>query len=587
MYAELAVLIIVLAMAAVGYLRGKFITSVLTFISSVLATAASFGYYERVSQLLISRGFLGQWVYAVVFLFIFAVVFTIVNTLFDKFLFAEILFKDFVDRAGRTLFASVTGFIMAGVLLTAAAMVPIPSQWPYERFSSANSPGDLGRNKTLILNADGFVSRLFSLISAGSLRSGTSFSVVHPEFIDELHLNRQDSGEDITIISGVKAIKIKAAWTVDTDLVSSSPENPVPQSDGKAVIVRIEFSAKQIRDGGGLDANGEVKFVLAQLKLICKDKAQAGTLRGQSRAVYPVGFISSKNTVEVKKPSGVITLDRSSFKGGVKWLDFVFYIPNSTTPVLMQFKQGAFASVPKLTGSDKAPAVIDFIQPSDCSTTVAAVASDKSAILYGVKLSAGEDLVRSFPLAFRTTGDFQLVAEDVTGLTTRFSNNKILYTQVKIVYDSYAASNRNHGFVHILGTAKGRKLLGLKTNSPPLGSSISSAEFPSLKDLNGNIHRPVGVVVKGTVGGKVVFEVDYNGLSDNDSASGSRLGSGGNFAVAFPDKLWLPQQADGISELYFLYSVKTQQQTIITEILPSSSSSKGAVFKGTSGFLVE
>ncbi|MCD4830907.1 MAG: CvpA family protein [Anaerohalosphaeraceae bacterium] len=586
MYAELAIIIIVFGVAVLAYLKGKFITSVLTFMASVIAVTTAFGYYETAAGLITGYGFLGQWVYATVFLLIFAIAFIIVNTAFDKLLFAEIYFKDFIDRIGRTVFGILTGFVMAGVLVTAVAMLPIPSQWPYERFAADSEPGNLKREKTLILNADGFVSRVFSTISAGAMRSKTSFAVVHSDFIDELHLNRQNQDEDITIISGSNAIKVKAVWTPDIELTSSSSERPLPQTADNPVIVRIEFSNKKIKEGGGLDENGKVKFVISQLKLICKNKDQSGDLYGKGTAVYPIGFISSANTVEVKKHSDSVAINRGDFTGGVKWLDFVFYIPKAATPVLMQFKQGAIAAVPKLTGSDKAPDAIRFIQASDCERTSATVEPEKSAILYGTKLAAGEDLIKTFPLAMRTAAIFQTVAQNTTKFKMKLSNGKISYTQSKMIYDSYQVSNRSHAFIRILNAGKKQKIIGLKCNNPKVGSSINSTNFPCLKDLDGNIHKPVGVVAKGMVGDKIVFEVDYCSLTDK-SENGLTVGPNGNYTKAFPKKIWLTKQASEISEMYFLYLINTTKQTIITDVLPSAAALKGARFKNTSGFLVE
>ncbi len=51
-----------------------------------------------------------------------------------------------------------------------------------------------------------------------------------------------------------------------------------------------------------------------------------------------------------------ISLARSDFSGGAKWFDFVFNVPASTVPVLLEFKQNAVAKVPPLVSGDKIPA---------------------------------------------------------------------------------------------------------------------------------------------------------------------------------------------------------------------------------------
>ena len=44
------------------------------------------------------------------------------------------------------------------------------------------------------------------------------------------------------------------------------------------------------------------------------------------------------------------------FSGGSKWYDFIFYVPDDTVPVMLQFKLNAAAHVGKMVSGDKIPA---------------------------------------------------------------------------------------------------------------------------------------------------------------------------------------------------------------------------------------
>jgi len=231
--------------------------------------------------------------------------------------------------------------------------MPFPGawgSWPYERFSAEDISHDLSHNKTLILNADGFVAGLFSNLSGSAMRSKTGFASVHPAFTDEIHLNKLNSSEKPNlIIAGKDAITVKQALLIEDELKSSDPENPIPSqaSRGAAVIINVSISGKEIEEGGALDYEGELKFTMAQFKLLCKEKGQVNDPFSASQAVYPIGILTPENTVDIKQPAELLSYRRSQIKGGKKWLDLVFYIPNATVPVGLQFKFNSIAKVPR------------------------------------------------------------------------------------------------------------------------------------------------------------------------------------------------------------------------------------------------
>ena len=358
MWAILAILIVVISATGHQYLKSTLLKSFLTLMSALLACIITFTYFEKLAAILLSYGYGGQWAQPSVFILLFLLTFVIFVSISEKLIVQNLILGDRLDLGGRMFFGAILGFLLSGMLLTAAGMMPIPSEWPYARFPAASKTTDIDPAKAgkVLLNPDGFISGLYSWISQGSLSGKKSFAVLHADYIDQIHLNRHKTDSEITIITGTDSLRVKAAWEPQGALKGSSSENPFTEKTGtRPIIVRAAIKSGEIKDGGAMNEKGIVSFTLAQLRLICKPKDSTPDMTGSATVAYALGYIKSKNVVEIKSLADEIKLSRSDFSGGSKWFDFVFEVPNTLVPVLLEFKQNAVAKVPPLSGSDKIP----------------------------------------------------------------------------------------------------------------------------------------------------------------------------------------------------------------------------------------
>ena len=190
MLAEFAVIVVILATVSCVYLKSTLIKSFVILINAFISSTIAMAFFETLSGLVAGYG--GEWTQGAVFLFIFVIVLAILNAAGDRFAPANIHFGDFPDRAARSLVGAFAGFVIAGVILLAAAMLPIGTKWPYERFNSESISisQDKPKPNKLFLNADGFVAGFTSRVSRGSMAGKKSFALVHPDFVNEIHLNR-------------------------------------------------------------------------------------------------------------------------------------------------------------------------------------------------------------------------------------------------------------------------------------------------------------------------------------------------------------------------------------------------------------
>jgi len=371
--ANLIVLLIVLGCIAYQFLKSTFVKAFAMIIVSICAGIVAFGYFELLANVFVSRSgdsrfpSLVPWAQPLSFLLLFVLAFGILQTIAARLTRQPVDLGLLPERIGRVVCGIFLGLIISGLLLTFLAMAPLPNKYPYPRFD-ARRPDPENRSKVLF-NADGFATGWFNLVSKGSFSGEKSFAALHPAFLDQVFLNRHNIADKISIITSSDAIelprrkgseKAAAAWPAPPGLKDSNGR-PVPSKPGHDLtIVRVGLKLNAIKEAG--------KFTLSQLRLICKQKAYADKpLAGKAENVYPIGYLKAASQLQIKQLNDVITVKHSDFekKAMVRWIDFAFYVPNDSRPVLVEFKLNSIATVPPLIAAQEAPPTVPFGQPSD------------------------------------------------------------------------------------------------------------------------------------------------------------------------------------------------------------------------------
>lgn len=383
---SLAVVLIILGCAAYQYFKGTFISAFATIIIAICASVAAFGFFEVLANVFIGRGdnsrilSLVPWAQTLCFALLFIIVFGALQTGM-MFLTRQPVDLGFLPESiGRVVCGIFLGLLLSGFLLTALGMAPLSNKYPYQRFD--------GKRSKVLLNADGFATGLFSIISKGSLSGKRSFATIHPDFLDQVHLNRLISGTS-TLTSSTPAISLpkQAVWPAPESLSeqvgqivsqlnrqgklkdestgkSISMPGPV-SSDYQPTIVRVGIIQRAVSNTKA-NINGGA-FILPQLRLICKQKGYGDDpLAGTGINIYPIGHLKAADEIQV---STEIKIDRNDdFKDGAreKFIDFVFCIPRDFVPVLLEFKQNSIVEIPTraIVTADQAPPPVFFTQSS-------------------------------------------------------------------------------------------------------------------------------------------------------------------------------------------------------------------------------
>jgi len=375
--ANLSVLVIIAACAAYQYLKGTVVKAFATIVITICASVAAFSYFELAARLLVGYApSVAPWAQLLSFVLLLVVVFAILQTALSQLIRQPIDLGTWPERVGRIGCGIFLGILVSGLALTALQMAPLPIKYPYERFGPA-------RQKVL-LNADGLATGLFSLLSKGSFGGKASFAALHPDYLDQLFLNRLLIAENIPIVTDSDAIDVPgkaAAWPAP-DAIRSQVEDLLSRPDSMSAggrqshgtkpvllpgwqkgdydltVVRIGINRKALKPNTPADAG---LFALPQLRLICKERRTAqDPLAGSSVPIYPIGHLKSASELQT---SFLIQLTQTDFRdqSRAKYIDFVFCVPRGFVPVLAEFKLNSVAEVPPPVSADQAPQIIPFV----------------------------------------------------------------------------------------------------------------------------------------------------------------------------------------------------------------------------------
>lgn len=356
--ATLVILAIILGSAALLYLKGTFVQGLTMVFNAILAGFLASAFFELLANVLIKQApSMTLWAHTTCFLLLFILAMAVLQTIAMQLGKEKVNLGLWPERVGRVLTGIFLGYVIAGQLLIAAAMAPLPEGYPYARFLHRNA--DPSKPNKALLNPDGFVTGLFGAISKGSfspIGEPKSFAVVHADYLDTLYLNRLGGSDDIPVMTSSPALLLPSKaglWEAPSSLRDSEGQNPPSRAGEKLMLVRVGIRKSALRDAG--------KFTLSQLRLVCTEKGQGGTaLSGTGKAVYPVGYIGAAGQLELRPLTEQLTIDTADVPDKVKEIDFAFFVPVNMVPRLVGFKLNNLEKVSSPATGEDIPDVVRF-----------------------------------------------------------------------------------------------------------------------------------------------------------------------------------------------------------------------------------
>jgi hypothetical protein len=557
--------------AALQFFKGGLLRAFVTFMAALSACIIAFAWFEQIAALLIEREMFLEWAQALCLVILFIVAFAVLQTVALTLTKQPIDLGVDAERVGRIVFGLLLGFIISGLLLTAAAMTPSSGSFPYQRFDSSRP--DPQNPHGALLHPDGFISRFFAIISSGSLCGSQSFAVLHADFIDELFLNRSLIDKKVSVLTKQGSVILPAkiaAWNAP-NLKNSKGEPLVSKTGYDLIMVRVGFTGTIMREGG--------TFSPGQLRLMCKQKGDKRPLEGSAVDVFPAGYLSSADQLQPKGLADLIKIQAQDLKDNTAWIDFVFYVPAGCEPVALGFKANLVTEVPPLVSAEQAPKPISFISSAACTTESAKVNPVTSAKIYGLQLNSGIKLLEGTSLNISDRAGWTALQTDKSIMQAQFDQDRITCTKAELKAEPNKPSQQQmeNKFNQLLKPATDYVLLSLKCNTPAVGSATRGEQLPCLIDSAGAVHYPCGVLAGGKVADGTVFEFDYCSNSGDIT-----IADDGSVSKPFPESIWLTEQAKSITEFYVLYMVKVN--TLIVSVRPAGAQT-GASLEDTECFL--
>lgn len=590
MIAGLVIAIIITGVTLNRYLSGTVLKSILMLIASICGMILAFTYYEILGGFLISQGYIAEWALtvslAVIFIISFAVIYAAVSSLTG----ADINFSNLPDKAIACTCGCFTALIFCGVILTSLSMSPIPGKWLYERYNSEKF--DINSPSGVLIPADTIVVGLFNTLSGNSMNSGKSFAVMHPDFINQIHLNKLGNSEGVPNIAAKDCLVIKknGLWK-PMPTVKYKDAATGETIDSEIVIVRTGIKSGTIAEGGAMTEDGNFIFNLAQFQMIAVDSSIAGSDKKFSASnvvsVHPLGYIKTKGIIEKKQDiSQLITTGQSDFTnhedyGNVLLIDLVFEQPKNATPIAMTFRNNVIVELPKVTEEDQSSSSTVFIQKSACTSEIAdliAVSGTKirplqiaagDKIMMGLQLSIGIDQILESEYS-STEAEPQLDKEKIYNAKLKFSPKP---SDIQEVNNERVSSS---SISSLLSAIPDYTLVSLKCQMAS-ASAIDGNDLPVLVDTKGREHHAVGVMAGGTKGSKNIYQFDYCCQKEALSIEN------GVIIHSFPSQLWLGGEVEKINELYFLYYIPSSPEDTI--IILAKTEDKEAGISKYDGFL--
>jgi hypothetical protein len=207
MVLNLAATLFVLALTFLHSMFGLY-SGIINVFCSIVSLCVAFGFYEPVMRLLTDQLQAIPPTYAApgVLVLLFLLTLFILRTLADNYLRGNVHVNAYVDWGGGGVCGFINAQIAVGVITTGFLMLPwggsVAMYHPIERdpddstYAVADniSPEERRqderiafRRNRLWLRSDEFAAGLFSILSRGSLSSGTSFAKVYPDFPQWVH----------------------------------------------------------------------------------------------------------------------------------------------------------------------------------------------------------------------------------------------------------------------------------------------------------------------------------------------------------------------------------------------------------------
>lgn len=291
--------------------------------------------------------------------FLFIVSLLSMRCLLDKIISVDVLFGQWVNRIGASIFGLFSGTVIVGMCIMIFQMCPFaPDALGYQPYEDDLVDG----YRMFPGEPELVVDRLIQVASAGGLRGPTPFSDHHDSLLREAYCERNDAGQGGRRDAPLGTFDLLEAYDYKNVNVIEKP--PLPRPEGtKRIVVRVTIGEAAAGTG---QKNPWWRLPATQFKLTCRTgetgpianyypiaylyKEKATKLVFQAKAAPQEGgkpqlasLIVMRPVTSGKTERGGMSDDTKKGKEGSSTnlrlvVDWVYSIPQDATPVEITFR---------------------------------------------------------------------------------------------------------------------------------------------------------------------------------------------------------------------------------------------------------
>ena len=383
---QLLVLVLILAIAFYQIVQGLYSATIMVIIA-MLSSVIAFGFYEPLAEVIFgdAPGGLGA---SMLILFVAALL--VLRITSDKFLKANVVFNQWIDRIGGGIVGYITSITCVGMLIVSMGMMP----WCLSILGYESHDETL-QESHLWLKPDEFVIDLNTMLSKGSLSGDVEWDKVHGDLRLENFCARNDAGLNCRTdaladaLDAMNTYSDAGVYTFDDwqafGLAANNPDKlgikpPKPPwldegeyANAKVLVIRVKV-LDTVRD-----EDDNFRLPASHFRLVTSDGKSHYPLAYLTNPVRPAKMDNIKNYsqyVSQLRPGGWVLATPPSGEAGPalaklavrrKWyteggpvnltIDWVYFVGPKSRPEKMIFRRSARVNLKSYSEKNTMPKI--------------------------------------------------------------------------------------------------------------------------------------------------------------------------------------------------------------------------------------
>jgi hypothetical protein len=274
-------LIATLSILLIAYIQMKqgLFSSLIMAMCCLVAALVAVGYFDGVAVASGLMERLPDIATAISLSILFIVTLLSMRCLLDKIISIDVLFGQWVNRIGASIFGLFSGTVIVGICVMIFQMCPLaPDALGYQPYTDDLADGD----RMFPFEPELVVDRLIQVATTGGLRGPTPFTDHHDNLLREAYCNRNRAGQEGRRDAPTGTFDLLEAYNYD-NIKNVMETPPLMRPEGtKRIVVRVTIG----EDAAGRGEKPWWRLPATQFKLTCRTGE-----KGPIANYYPIAYL--------------------------------------------------------------------------------------------------------------------------------------------------------------------------------------------------------------------------------------------------------------------------------------------------------